>query len=103
MSFVELHVNVSNPFRHSNGSLGVTQGGNGTVILYGDAPVWEYCNLCIQAVAENAAIVSVGHGIDVTASPDDAIVIYSTNNYYGIGEPLKTGNERKQIVHRAGL
>jgi hypothetical protein len=64
----------------------VTPGG--VVILYGDAPVWKYCNWFHRAIAEGAAVVAIGHEVDVFGKAAGCIVAYSTVEEYTIGKPI---------------
>jgi len=64
----------------------VTPGG--VVVLYGDAPVWKYCNWFHRVIAEGAAVVAIGHGIDVGADASNCTVAYSTVSEYAIGKPI---------------
>ncbi|MCL2744057.1 MAG: hypothetical protein FWE67_09410, partial [Planctomycetaceae bacterium] len=77
---VIVHLNVKQPIgRVSPGRM---------VILSGDAPVWEYCNLAYQCIMEGAAVVAIGHGVDVTTDADSSVVAYSTSSRFHIGKTL---------------
>jgi len=58
------------------------------VVIYGDAPVWKFCKLFRRAMAEGAAVIAIGDGIDIFKDASDCIVAYSCEEEYAIGKPI---------------
>ena len=80
------HLDADKPFS------GISQGS--LAVLSNDAPVWMYCNLLHECIKAGAGAVAIAHSIDVTKDTDSAIIAYSTDPDYQVGETLRECVER---------
>ena len=61
----------------------------GMAILCGDAPVWQYCMEFHKAVMEGAAVIAIAHGIDTKTNGKGAVVAYSIDPDYRVGNTIE--------------
>ncbi len=66
-------------------------------VISGKAEVWRYCEAVQQAIDEGASVVAVGDGTDMIKNYGPAVVVYSNNREYRIGETLSEGESQRSI------
>ena len=63
------------------------------VVLFGEAPVWKYCGMMHNVIAEGAAVVAIAYGIDTETNGGASIIAYTTDSDYTFGETLNHASD----------
>jgi len=59
------------------------------VIICGDNTVADYCYLTIGAIDKGAAVVAIGHGLDIVEDAGDSLIVYSRLEEFEVGAPIR--------------
>jgi len=53
-----------------------------------DSPLWEFCQLFHECIAEGATCIAVGPGFDISTDKKDYVIAYSTHPEYSVGDTI---------------
>ena len=73
------------------------------VVLKGEAAVWKYCEQFHKAVMQGAAVVAIANGIDTSIHGGNAVVAYSIDPMYRIGNTIDHDAERERHQRIKGV